>query len=100
MKLKNIWLELKKTNWPSKKQLAQLTVYTLVLCGIIAMLMVGLDLLFFNIRDWFLNLLINITKEKTKKQVKEKKTQEVLLKLLKRKLLKRKRATLMLNGMS
>jgi preprotein translocase SecE subunit len=56
MKLKNIWLELKKTNWPSGKQIVQLTIYTLVLCGIIAMLMVGLDLLFFNLRDWFLNL--------------------------------------------
>jgi len=47
MKLKNIWSELKKTNWPSKKQIVQLTIYTLVLCGIITLFIVGLDLLFF-----------------------------------------------------
>jgi len=56
MKLKNIWIELKKTEWPSKKEIVQLTVYTIVFCAIIASIMVGLDLIFFTIRDWFLNL--------------------------------------------
>lgn len=56
MRIKNIWLELKKSKWPSKKEILQLTVYTLILSGIIAIVMVGLDLVLFNIRDWFLNL--------------------------------------------
>ena len=56
MKLKNIWIELKKSKWPSKKEILQLTIYTLILCGIIASIMVGLDFIFFAIRDWFLNL--------------------------------------------
>jgi len=56
MKLKNIWIELKKTEWPSKKEIVQLTVYTIIFCAIIASIMVGLDLIFFTIRDWFLNL--------------------------------------------
>ncbi|MFA5634098.1 MAG: preprotein translocase subunit SecE [Candidatus Dojkabacteria bacterium] len=54
MKLRNIITELKNSKWPSKKDVLILTVYTLLLCGIIAFIMLGLDLLLFLIRDWFL----------------------------------------------
>ncbi|NMC08790.1 preprotein translocase subunit SecE [Candidatus Microgenomates bacterium] len=54
--LKNIITELKETKWPSKKEILQMTVYTVILCGILAAIMVGLDLVLFEIRDWFLNI--------------------------------------------
>ena len=50
----SIITELKNSKWPSKKDVLILTVYTLLLCGIIAFIMLGLDLLLFLIRDWFL----------------------------------------------
>ena len=56
MKLKNILTELKNSKWPSKMEVVQLTVYTVLLCAIIAAIMVGLDLILFKIRDWFLNV--------------------------------------------
>jgi len=56
MKIKNIITELKATKWPSKREILQMTVYTVVLCGILAAIMVGLDLLLFEARDWFLNI--------------------------------------------
>jgi preprotein translocase SecE subunit len=54
--IKKIITELKKTVWPTGSQLINLTIYTLVLCGIIAVLVLVLDLAFFEIRDWFLNI--------------------------------------------
>jgi preprotein translocase SecE subunit len=54
MKLRNIITELKNSKWPSKKEVLVLTIYTLILCGIIAIIMLGLDLLLFQLRDWFL----------------------------------------------
>jgi preprotein translocase SecE subunit len=56
MKLKNIVTELKSTKWPSRTEIVQLTIYTIVLCAIIAAIMVGLDLILFKLRDWFLNV--------------------------------------------
>ncbi|MDD3474655.1 MAG: preprotein translocase subunit SecE [Candidatus Dojkabacteria bacterium] len=47
--------ELKKTEWPTGKELIGLTIYTLVLCGIIALAITGLDVVFFEIRDWYIN---------------------------------------------
>lgn len=56
MKLRNILTELKSTKWPSKMEIVQLTIYTIILCAIIAAVMVGLDLILFKLRDWFLNV--------------------------------------------
>jgi len=66
--LKNIITELKKTEWPSISQLVKLTVYTLLLCGIIALLILGVDLVLFWLRDLWIgeqdgtisNLILNI----------------------------------------
>ena len=54
--LKKIIKELKETNWPSKNQLLRLTIYTLIVCGIIALIILGLDLLFIEIRNYILNI--------------------------------------------
>jgi preprotein translocase SecE subunit len=51
-----ILTELKNTTWPTGRQLVNLTIYTLILCGIIALLVLVLDLAFFELRDWFLNI--------------------------------------------
>ncbi len=56
MNLKSIITELRNSKWPSKMEILKLTAYTLVLCGIIAVVMLGLDLILFKIRDWFLNV--------------------------------------------
>jgi preprotein translocase SecE subunit len=53
---KNIIGELKKTKWPKWKQVGILTIYTLIVCGIITLLILGLDLVLYKIRDWFLNV--------------------------------------------
>ena len=53
--LKGIINELKKTEWPTGKELLNLTIYTIVLCGIIALAITGLDLVFFELRDWYIN---------------------------------------------
>jgi preprotein translocase SecE subunit len=53
--IKQIINELKKTKWPTPKELIGLTIYTLVLCGIIALAITGLDVVFFEIRDWYIN---------------------------------------------
>jgi preprotein translocase SecE subunit len=54
--IKGIISELKKTKWPTGLELIKLTAYTAVLCGIIALAITGLDLVFFEIRDWYLNV--------------------------------------------
>jgi len=52
--IRNIITELKQTEWLSMDQLAKLTIYTLILCGIIALLILGIDLVLFWLRDlWF-----------------------------------------------
>lgn len=56
MKIKEILTELKNSKWPSKKDIVKLTIYTLILCGIITVIMLGLDLILFKLRDWFLNV--------------------------------------------
>lgn len=50
--LRNITTELKQTEWPTMSQLFQLTIYTLILCGIIALLILGVDMILF----WLKNL--------------------------------------------
>jgi preprotein translocase subunit SecE len=54
--IRNIIIELKQTNWPSIGRLLQLTGYTLLLCTVVAIMMLGLDLLFFELRDLILNI--------------------------------------------
>ncbi|MHC1716683.1 MAG: preprotein translocase subunit SecE [Candidatus Dojkabacteria bacterium] len=54
--IKNIFTELKATKWSSKTEILQMTIYTVILCGILAAIMLGLDLVLFKIRDWFLNI--------------------------------------------
>jgi preprotein translocase SecE subunit len=66
--IRNIITELKQTEWPSMDQLAKLTIYTVILCGIIALLIVGVDLVLFWLRDLWLgeqgetvsNLILNL----------------------------------------
>jgi preprotein translocase SecE subunit len=53
--LKEIINELKKTKWPTGKELLVLTVYTVILCAIIALVITGLDIVFFALRDWYIN---------------------------------------------
>jgi preprotein translocase SecE subunit len=53
--IKGIVNELKKTKWPTGNELLNLTIYTIVLCGIIALAITGLDVVFFGIRDWYIN---------------------------------------------
>ena len=51
------WItELKNVKWPTAKETLIMTVYTIIITTILAMIMVGLDLLFAEIRDWFLKL--------------------------------------------
>jgi len=54
--IKGIISELKKTKWPTGLELIKLTIYTTILCAIIALSSTGLDLIFFKIRDWYLNV--------------------------------------------
>jgi preprotein translocase SecE subunit len=54
--IKKIITELKKTKWPTGLELLKMTIYTVILCGIIALAITGLDLVFFEIRDWYLNV--------------------------------------------
>jgi preprotein translocase SecE subunit len=53
--IKGIITELKKTKWPTGKELLVLTVYTIVLCGIIAFAITGLDIFFLRLRDFYIN---------------------------------------------
>ncbi|MDD2270217.1 MAG: preprotein translocase subunit SecE [Candidatus Dojkabacteria bacterium] len=53
---KKILTELKKTKWPTGKELLVLTVYTVILCAVVAIAITGLDLAFFKIRDWYINV--------------------------------------------
>jgi preprotein translocase SecE subunit len=53
--IKGIISELKKTKWPTGKELLVLTVYTVILCGIIAFAITGLDIVFLKARDWYIN---------------------------------------------
>jgi preprotein translocase SecE subunit len=66
--IRNIITELKQTEWPRMDQLAKLTIYTIIRCGIIALLIVGVDLVLFWLRDLWLgeqgetvsNLILNL----------------------------------------
>ncbi len=48
--IKEVIFELKETTWIKPKTLLNLLVYTIVMCGIIALLAFGLDFLFTEIR--------------------------------------------------
>ena len=52
--IKNIITELKQTEWPSMNQLVKLTAYTIIMCGIIALLILGIDIVLFWLRDLWL----------------------------------------------
>ena len=48
--------ELKLTRWLTPRELLNLLVYTIVLCGIIALMITGLDILYRNIFNQLLNI--------------------------------------------
>jgi preprotein translocase SecE subunit len=52
--LKNIKKELKQTTWPTKAELVKTSMYTIVLCAIIALLLLVLDLFFHGTVNCFL----------------------------------------------
>jgi len=52
--LKNIKNELKQTTWPTKANLVKTSIYTIILCAIIALLILLLDLLFHGTVNCFL----------------------------------------------
>jgi len=52
--LKNIKNELKQTTWPTKAELVKTSMYTIVLCAIIALLLLVLDLFFHGTVNCFL----------------------------------------------
>ncbi|MGI5897669.1 MAG: preprotein translocase subunit SecE [Candidatus Dojkabacteria bacterium] len=54
--IKNIVNEAKNTKWPTLKEVAVMTIYTIIVCGIISLIMVGLDLVLAKLRDLFLNM--------------------------------------------
>jgi preprotein translocase SecE subunit len=49
--LKEIGTELKATTWPKPVALLNLVLYTIILCGIIALIILGLDVFLLRIRD-------------------------------------------------
>lgn len=53
--IRKIINELKLTEWPTKKQLFNLTIYTIVFCGIIALIILGADLVY----QWALTQFLN-----------------------------------------
>ena len=53
---KQIGTELKMVKWPTWKEILNMTIYVLIICAIIALMMLVLDLGFAKIRDWFLNI--------------------------------------------
>lgn len=55
-RIKNVISEVRKVTWPTRKETFYLLIYTVVLCGIIALIILGLDVVFFNIRDALLEL--------------------------------------------
>ncbi|HQA99176.1 MAG TPA: preprotein translocase subunit SecE [Candidatus Dojkabacteria bacterium] len=54
--LRSIRTELKNTQWPTKKEIVEMTLYVLIIGGILALTMLFLDLGFAKVRDWFLNI--------------------------------------------
>jgi preprotein translocase SecE subunit len=54
--LRSIITELKNTQWPTKKEILEMTLYVLIIGGILALTMLFLDLGFAKARDWFLNI--------------------------------------------
>lgn len=52
----SIIAELKKTKWPTKIDTLNLTIYVIAFCGALALIMVGLDVVFAELRNWFLNI--------------------------------------------
>ena len=48
--------EIKKVQWPTPKELAGLAVFTIIICAIIAVIVLGLDVFFLGIRDYLLDL--------------------------------------------
>lgn len=55
-RIKNVVAELRKVTWPTRRETFFLLVYTMILCGIVALIILGLDVVFFNIRETLLKL--------------------------------------------
>lgn len=53
---RNIITELKNTTWPTWKEILNMTLYTLAIAILIALIMTGLDLILAALRDWFLKI--------------------------------------------
>lgn len=53
--IKGIISELKQTTWLTPKKLVGLVAYTIVICGIIALIILGLDIGLARIRDIILS---------------------------------------------
>lgn len=51
---KELIAELKAVTWPSAQGLASLVLYTLITCGIITLLILGLDIFLTRVRDLIL----------------------------------------------
>ncbi|MBI2356649.1 preprotein translocase subunit SecE [Candidatus Dojkabacteria bacterium] len=49
--IKDIGQELKNTSWPTRKNLFMLVLYTVLVCGIISLLILGLDIFLLRLRD-------------------------------------------------
>ena len=54
--IKDIIQELKQTRWLTKRELFNLLIYTILLCGIIALMITGLDLLYRQIFNHILSI--------------------------------------------
>lgn len=54
--LKAVIAEMKNVVWPTRKELVVLLAFTIVVCTIAAVLMLGLDVFFIEIRDYLLKL--------------------------------------------
>ena len=54
---KEIIIELKNSKWPKGKEILTLSIYTLIVCVIIPLIILALDLGFYKLREIFLNLL-------------------------------------------
>lgn len=48
--------EMKQVTWPTPKEAASLTLFTIVTCAIISLVILGLDMIFIQLRDMFMSL--------------------------------------------
>ncbi|MCA9376332.1 preprotein translocase subunit SecE [Candidatus Nomurabacteria bacterium] len=48
--------EIRAVTWPTRSELITLLTFTIVVCAILALMMLGLDVFFLELRDVLLNL--------------------------------------------